>query len=73
MRVIAGALFAGGAFSNVIDRLLHKGCVLNFTNIAVASLITIIFDFADVAIMLGKSMLAVAGIRQVDRYLNLGT
>lgn len=44
-------LFAGG-ISNWIDRALH-GSVVDFLNIGVGGLRTGIFNFADVAIMLG--------------------
>lgn len=64
-QVIAGSLIAGGTLSNVIDRLLHEGRVLDFINIAVAPLNLMIFNLADVAIALGAMMLAITAIRRL--------
>jgi len=67
-QVIAGSLIAGGALSNVIDRLLHEGRVLDFINIAIAPLNVMIFNFADVAIALGTIMFVIASIRRLIGY-----
>jgi signal peptidase II len=67
-QVIAGSLIAGGALSNVIDRLLHEGRVLDFINIAIAPLNVMIFNFADVAIALGTIMFTIASIRRLIGY-----
>lgn len=66
--VVAGSLMAGGALSNVIDRLLHEGRVLDFINILIAPLDMMIFNFADVAIALGAILLTVAVARRLIGY-----
>ena len=55
--VIALALvFAGGA-SNLADRLLHAGRVVDFLNLGIGSLRTGIFNLADVALLAGVLLL----------------
>jgi signal peptidase II len=54
----AGFVFAGGA-SNLADRFLYDGYVLDFINVGVGSLRTGIFNVADVAIVAGVLMLLV--------------
>ena len=66
-RVVALALIAGGTLSNVIDRLSHDGCVLDFIHVMIAPLDLMIFNFADVAIALGASILAVSTLRALTR------
>jgi signal peptidase II len=51
-RSLGVALFVGGGVSNWIDRAL-RGSVVDFLNVGVGPLRTGIFNFADVAIMLG--------------------
>ena len=48
-------LFAAGASSNWIDRVLH-GSVVDFLNIGIGSVRTGIFNVADVALMLGVAL-----------------
>lgn len=55
--VIAGSLIGGGTLSNVIDRLLNDGRVLDFINIVMTPLHLMIFNLADVAIALGAAIL----------------
>lgn len=43
----------GGGMSNIIDRLFYQGGVIDFMNMGIGSLRTGIFNFADVAIMIG--------------------
>ncbi len=57
MQVIAGSLIAGGSLSNIIDRLLHDGRVLDFINIGITPLHLMIFNLADAAIACGAAML----------------
>ena len=54
-RSLALALFVAGGISNWIDRALN-GSVVDFMNVGVGSLRTGIFNFADVAIMLGVTL-----------------
>ena len=55
--VIAGALIIGGGFSNLIDRLVNNGAVIDFMNMGIGSLRTGIFNVADMAIMLGAALM----------------
>lgn len=54
---IASALIIGGGLSNLIDRLVNNGAVMDFMNVGIGSLRTGIFNIADMAIMLGAIML----------------
>lgn len=54
---MALALIAGGGMSNLIDRLMHDGAVVDFLNIGLGSVRTGIFNLADVAIMAGVALL----------------
>lgn len=51
--VASSALIIGGGLSNLIDRIINQGAVIDFMNIGVGSLRTGIFNVADVAIMVG--------------------
>jgi len=62
---VAGAslIFAGGA-SNLADRFLYDGYVVDFINVGVGSLRTGIFNVADMAITAGILMLLVRAPRR---------
>lgn len=51
------ALILGGGISNLIDRLLYGGYVIDFLNVGIGPLRTGIFNLADVFIMLGFVLL----------------
>ena len=55
--VIASGFIIGGGFSNLIDRLVNNGAVIDFMNLGIGSLRTGIFNVADMAIMLGAFLL----------------
>lgn len=55
-QVIAYSFILGGGISNIYDRILY-GKVVDFMNMGIGSLRTGIFNFADVAIMIGLFML----------------
>jgi len=55
--VIASGLIIGGGLSNLIDRLVNNGAVMDFLNLGIGSLRTGIFNVADMAIMLGALLL----------------
>ena len=55
--VIASGLIIGGGLSNLIDRLVNNGAVMDFMNMGIGSLRTGIFNVADMAIMLGAFLL----------------
>jgi len=56
-------LIAGGALSNVIDRLSHDGHVLDFIHVMIAPLDLMIFNFADFTIGLGAIILTTSKLR----------
>ena len=56
--VVSYALIIAGGFSNLFDRILRHGFVVDFMNMGIGRLRTGIFNFADVSIMLGIFMLA---------------
>jgi signal peptidase II len=62
--VIALGLILAGGGSNLIDRLLHHGRVIDFMNLGIGPLRTGIFNFADVFITVGGVVLAWLSYRQ---------
>jgi len=54
------ALLIGGGGSNWYDRLVNDGRVVDFLNLGIGSLRTGIFNVADIAIMAGAVLIAVA-------------
>ncbi len=55
--VFALSLILGGGSSNLIDRITNDGRVVDFMNLGIGNLRTGIFNFADVAIMLGMGLI----------------
>ena len=51
---VAALLVLGGGLSNLIDRLVHDGRVIDFVNIGLGSFRTGIFNLADVCILCGS-------------------
>jgi signal peptidase II len=64
--LIAVALFASGGASNLIDRVV-RGSVIDFMNVGVGPVRTGIFNVADVAVMAGAALLAVAQLHAGER------
>lgn len=62
------ALFVAGGVSNWIDRAMN-GTVVDFLNVGVGWLRTGVFNVADVAIMLGAAIFALAELRRDRRAL----
>ena len=62
--LIALSLICGGGLSNLIDRVLHDGAVVDFLNLGYAGLRTGIFNPADMAITLGTLLLLYDGMRR---------
>ncbi len=56
------ALFVAGGVSNLADRLM-QGTVTDFINVGLGPVRTGIFNVADVAIMLGAGLVALASLR----------
>ena len=63
--LIGGSLVVTGGASNWIDRVVH-GRVVDFLNLGVGPLRTGVFNVADVAIMLGVTVLLLAGAGPTD-------
>jgi signal peptidase II len=57
--LIAYSLVLGGGLSNLIDRLVNEGRVIDFLMIRIGWLSTAIFNLADVAILSGFVLLVV--------------
>jgi len=55
--VLAISLIVGGGISNLIDRIIHDGSVIDFMLIRIGSLESGIFNAADIAITLGTCTL----------------
>ena len=64
--LLGTALFVSGGASNWLDRAVH-GRVTDFINVGVGPVRTGIFNVADVAIMLGVVIFALAGLRHAGR------
>lgn len=65
MSVWGGALVVSGGFSNLIDRFLHHGAVVDFMNLGIGGVRTGIFNVADVALMAGVGLMLVDNIRSL--------
>ncbi len=63
-QVFSLALLCGGGFSNLIDRILYGGRVIDFLNVGIGPLRTGIFNVADMAITAAAILLALDALRQ---------
>jgi len=63
--VLALTLILAGSISNVIDRMLNNGRVIDFLNIGIGSLRTGIFNIADVAITVGVCLVVLNSFLKV--------
>ncbi|NOT84778.1 MAG: signal peptidase II [Methylococcaceae bacterium] len=59
--LLAFALLLGGGVSNLADRLMYNGYVIDFMNVGIGSLRTGIFNVADIAVMVGIILLIANG------------
>jgi len=66
--IAGGALIVSGGFSNLIDRLFHRGAVVDFLGIGIGRVRTGIFNVADVAIMAGIGLLLIEAWRREDTH-----
>lgn len=57
IEVFGFALVIGGGFSNLLDRILKDGRVIDFVMLRVGEMQTAIFNFADVMIIMGMVVL----------------
>jgi len=56
LQTVAFSFIIGGGISNVYDRIMYDGAVVDFMNMGIGSLRTGIFNFADVSIMIGMGL-----------------
>jgi len=70
--VVAYSLILGGGSSNLYDRVLHDGAVIDFLNIGIGQLRTGIFNVADVFVTLGAIMLLIAMMAQNNKKPEIG-
>ena len=61
--ILAIALVVGGGLSNLIDRLVNEGRVVDFMQLGIGPLRTGVFNVADVAIMGGLAVMLVVVFR----------
>jgi signal peptidase II len=61
--VVALSLMLAGGVSNLIDRFVNDGYVVDFLNLGIGTLRTGIFNVADVALMAGVFMLLLGGLQ----------
>lgn len=62
--VLAISLLVSGGIGNLIDRIMNNGSVVDFLNVGIGSLRTGIFNFADVAVMGGVTLLFFTTLRK---------
>ena len=65
MSIMGVSLIIGGGFSNLIDRVLKGGAVVDFMNVGVGKVRTGTFNLADLAIMTGAGILLAWGVYQI--------
>ena len=64
--IIGFSLIFSGGLSNLYDRFINNGAVIDFMNIGIGSLRTGVFNIADMAIMLGAFMVIFVSFRHVE-------
>ncbi|KPJ97371.1 MAG: hypothetical protein AMJ60_11485 [Desulfobacterales bacterium SG8_35] len=55
--ILAATLILGGGISNLADRIIYEGSVVDFMNVGIGDLRTGIFNVADMCIMAGTGLL----------------
>lgn len=55
-QIVGLSLILGGGISNLIDRIVNDGLVIDFLNLGIANLRTGIFNLADVAVFAGVGL-----------------
>ncbi len=63
VNVLALSMVIGGGISNLLDRLLNNGSVIDFMLIKIGWVESGIFNLADIAVFLGACMLCLSFIR----------
>ena len=62
--ILGGSLIVGGGFSNLVDRMMNGGAVVDFMNLGIGNLRTGIFNVADLAIVFGAGIVFLSMLRQ---------
>lgn len=62
------SLVVAGGSSNLLDRLLHDGHVIDFLNIGIGSIRTAIFNLADVIILFGTFLLLIFATQKHEKH-----
>jgi signal peptidase II len=65
--LVAVALVFAGGFSNLIDRLMHSGYVVDFINLGVGPFRTGVFNVADIFISVGVLILVTTRLRRIEK------
>ena len=65
--ILGGAMIVGGGLSNLVDRLMHDGAVVDFMNLGIGNLRTGIFNVADLAIVFGAGIVFLSMLRQPSK------
>ena len=66
--VIGISLILGGGFSNLYDRVVNTGAVVDFLNVGIGAVRTGIFNVADMGIMLGVTLVLLAQSKKMTEY-----
>lgn len=67
LQTIAFSFIIGGGISNVYDRIMNDGAVIDFMNMGIGSLRTGIFNFADVSVMIGLGIFILASFLEAKQ------
>ncbi len=65
--LMGGSLVIGGGLSNVLDRQIHHGAVIDFVFFVIGDWISDIFNLADLAISIGLVFLLLGQLNQLIR------
>ena len=65
--LMGGSLVIGGGLSNVLDRLINHGAVIDYVFFVFGDWITDIFNLADLAISIGLVIMLLAQLARVKR------
>ncbi len=61
MSLVALSMILSGGASNLYDRILNNGAVIDFLNIGLGSIRTGVFNIADIVIVVGVLMFILLG------------
>ena len=71
--LLGAALVLAGGASNLLDRLINDGHVVDFVVLNVGSLRAIVFNLADVTVLAGAALLVISAVRAAGRDALSGT